>query len=96
VSGKEVIYNNLHPFTKPPKVESEHSAVRGFIEALISGTHCIEQLLGVCQGRHRSHKPAVQHPSLSNVCPADSFGEELGRCFADILEVKGAMSRFAS
>jgi len=96
VSGKEIINNNLHPFTKPPKVKSEHSAVRGFIEALIGGAHRVEQLLSVCQRCHRSHKPAVQHSSLSDVCPADSFGEELGRCFADVLEVKGGTSRFAN
>ena len=93
MGGQKVINNDFHPFTKSPKVKSEHSAVSTFIEALI-WAHCVEQLFGVCQRSHCCHKPAVQHSALSNICSAYSFGEELWFCFADVLEVKLNLTYF--
>ena len=64
---EEIVDDHLYPFSKPPKIESEHSTVASVIEALIRRTDCVKQFLRVCQRGHCSYKPAVEHSALRDV-----------------------------
>lgn len=85
---EEIVDDHLYPFSKPPKIESEHSTVASVIEALIRRTDCVKQFLRVCQRGHCSYKPAVEHSALRDVWSTDAFGEELWLGFANILQVQ--------